>query len=99
MSEDTEEIAAALLAILMKNQKFMSETQDSFNSMAEKLEFPEQDNSAMVTAMQENTKQLAAMTKAILATIVKPKIEWDFDITRDSVNGHIKSIRATPGNE
>jgi len=50
-------------------------------------------------AMDANTKQMAAMTKAILATISKPKTEVDFDITRDAVNGLIKRVSVKPKRE
>jgi len=103
MNEETEEIIAALIGVVAKNQKFLAKTQATVNNLIENLEkqataiAESNDNTDLRASLEANTKQMGALAKAILATLAKPdrKTMWDFHVERD-VTGRISTVSAEP---
>jgi len=105
MDKEMEDVAAALIGVVAKNQKFMTNTQSDVKELVQALKdqsaaiasIPTADMTPLEKALTANTKQMATLAKAILASIPvsRGKTKWDFEIDR-GLDGRIQSVAAKP---
>ena len=96
MANDMEEIVAALIGVVAKNQKFLAETQKSMNKLVSALE---KQKAPVVKVEKLDLKPLEkalAKKQETKVTVVKSDPSaWDADVERD-LSGFIRKVELTP---
>ena len=94
MANELDEIVAALIGVVAKNQKFLAETQKSMNKLVIALE---KQKAPVVKVEKLDLKPLEkALAKKQPVTILKADPpEWEFEVERD-MSGFIRKVDAKP---
>jgi len=99
MADDVEQVAAALIGVIAKNQKFLVELQSSLNRLVEagqtinvpetRVDIQPVDLSPLQTAFAGLEKHLAKHDPT----------EWTIKVIRDTTNGPIRELKLIPGSK
>ena len=100
MADNVNDVAAALIGVIAKDQKVLVQLQATLNELVragQTINVPETRVDVPPVDLAPLQNAFANLEKHLTKPHEHP--EWTFMVTRDSVNGLIKKITATPGNK
>ena len=94
MANELDEIVAALIGVVAKNQKFLAETQNTMNKLVTALE---KQKAPVIKVEKLDLKPLEkALAKKTEVTVIKSDPpEWEADVDRD-LTGFIRKVTLKP---